>query len=48
MNPLHGPRVEAIIQQLKRGEMPDKLAYVEETAFDAMEITQEVINARAY
>ena len=47
-NPLHGPRVEAIIQQLERGETPDKFVYVEETAFDAMTITQEVINARAY
>ena len=47
-NPLHGPRVEAIIQQLKRGEMPGKFVYVEETAFDATEITQEDINARAY
>jgi len=47
-NPLHGPRVEALIQQLKRGGTPDKLIYVEETAFDATTITQEDINARAY
>ncbi|MCL2480630.1 MAG: ABC transporter substrate-binding protein [Spirochaetaceae bacterium] len=47
-NPLHGPRVEAIIQQLERGEKLDKLAYVEEEAFDAATITQAVIDARAY
>ena len=47
-NPLHGPRVEAIILQLERGETPDKLAYVEEEAFDALTITQEDIDARAY
>jgi len=47
-NPLHGSRVEAIIQQLIKGETPDKLIYVEETAFDAATITQEDIDARAY
>ena len=47
-NPLHGPRVEAIITQLKRGETPDKFIFVEETAFDALTITQEDIDARAY
>jgi len=47
-NPLHGPRVEALIQQLERGETPDKLAYVEEAAFDAASITREDIDARAY
>jgi len=47
-NPLHGPRVEAIIKQLMKGETPDKLAYVTEVAFDAATITQEDIDARAY
>jgi len=47
-NPLHGPRVEAIIQMLIRGQMPDKLVYVEEVAFDAATITQSDIDARAY
>ena len=47
-NPLHGPRVEAIIKQLEKGETPDKLVYVEEAAFDAATITQEDIDARAY
>jgi len=47
-NPLHGPRVEAIIAQLIRGETPDKLAYVTEEAFDASTITQKDIDAREY
>ena len=47
-NPMHGPRVEAIIKQLEKGETPDKLAYVSEEAFDAATITQEDIDARAY
>jgi simple sugar transport system substrate-binding protein len=47
-NPLHGPRVEAIIQQLINGKTPDKLSYVAEAAFDAATITQEDIDAREY
>ena len=47
-NPLHGPRVEAIIKQLEKGETPDKLVYVEEIAFDAATITRQDIDARAY
>ncbi|MCL2807298.1 MAG: ABC transporter substrate-binding protein [Coriobacteriia bacterium] len=47
-NPLHGPRVEAIILQLESGGVPDKLVYVEEAAFDATTITQEIIDQRAY
>lgn len=47
-NPLHGPRVEKIIKQLKAGETPDKLAYVDETVFDATTIKQADIDVRAY
>ncbi|MDR1495843.1 MAG: ABC transporter substrate-binding protein [Clostridiales Family XIII bacterium] len=47
-NPLHGPRVAAIIEQMQNGETPEKLAYVDEVAFDATTITQEEIDARAY
>lgn len=32
-NPLHGPRVEKIIQQLEKGETPEKKAYVDEEIF---------------
>lgn len=33
-NPLHGPRVDAIIKQLEAGEMPEKIQYVVEEVFD--------------
>ena len=32
-NPLHGPRVEAIIKQLENKETPEKKAYVDEEMF---------------
>ena len=47
-NPLHGPRVEHIIQQLKNGEHPGKISYVNESAFDAATFTQAELNAREY
>lgn len=39
-NPHHGPRVESIISSLERGNMPEKLEYVDEkiySAFDKVE-----------
>ena len=47
-NPLHGPRVVKLIEQLKAGETPEKIAYVTEEAFDARTLTQEIIDARFY
>lgn len=47
-NPLHGPRVEKIIEQLENDETPEKLAYVDEEAFDAETFTQEMLDQRAY
>jgi simple sugar transport system substrate-binding protein len=47
-NPLHGPRVDAIIKQLEAGQTPDKLSYVNEEAFDAATMTKEILDARAY
>lgn len=47
-NPLHGPRVQAIIEQLEAGETPQKFTYVEEVSFDAGTITQESIDSREY
>lgn len=47
-NPLHGVRVDALIQQLEAGEEVDKLAFVDEMSFDATTITQEDIDAREY
>lgn len=47
-NPLHGPRVRAIIEQLEAGECPPKFTYVEETHFDSETITQAIIDGREY
>lgn len=47
-NPLHGPRVQAILEQLEAGETPQKFTFVEETVFYADSITQETIDARKY
>jgi simple sugar transport system substrate-binding protein len=47
-NPLHGPRVLEIIEQLEAGNSPVKRSFVIEESFDAETITQAVINARAY
>ncbi len=47
-NPLHGPRVWAIIEKLEAGASPPKLTFVEETSFDARTITREMIDAREY
>ena len=47
-NPLHGPRVQAIIEQLESGQTPPKFTYVEETAFEAENLTRELIGSRGY
>lgn len=47
-NPLHGPRVQAIIEHLEAGQQPAKLTYVEEVVFDREHITQEIIDSRGY
>ena len=47
-NPLHGPRVRAVIEQLERGETPPRFTFVEESAFDANGLTQEIIDSRGY
>lgn len=47
-NPLHGPRVQEIIEKLESGEEVEKTAYVDETQFDSETITQEMIDERAY
>lgn len=48
-NPLHGPRVEAIIQTLKKGEIPQKYEYVDEDIFSAYEeISGVIVNFKEY
>ncbi len=48
-NPLHGPRVRALVEALKRGEEPDKFNYVEEKLFSSLpEITSVVVGDKEY
>lgn len=46
-NPLHGPRVDEIIQKLEKGESVDKVAYVEEGVFPA-DTAADIIDDRKY
>lgn len=47
-NPLQGPLAEEIIQKLEAGETPEKYHYIEETAFTAQNLTEELIEKRQY
>lgn len=47
-NPLHGPRVQAIIEQLKAGGQPPKFTYVKETSFDSETLSPDVLEWREY
>lgn len=42
-NPLHGPRVQAIIEMLEAGKTPDKFSYVDEEIFSADETVKEIL-----
>lgn len=42
-NPLHGPRVQAIIETLEAGKTPEKFSYVDEEIFSANETVKELI-----
>ena len=41
-NPLHGPRVEGLIRQLREGREPDKFSYVDEKIFSASDDVPEI------
>lgn len=47
-NPLHGPRVEALIRQIEAGDTPKQYCYVEETWFTPEELAEERIAKREY
>lgn len=48
-NPLHGPRVEAVIQLLRQGGQPDKFYYVDEQIYSANgNITTLMIDGENY
>ena len=41
-NPLHGPRVEAILRSLEKGETPEKYEYVYETLYSSCKDVESV------
>lgn len=41
-NPLHGPRVQAIIEALEAGETPEKFSYVDEEIFCANDVVKNI------
>lgn len=48
-NPLHGPRVSALIRMIENGETPEKYNYVEEMIFSAIpEVTQVTVDGVDY
>ena len=48
-NPLHGPRVDALIKALERGEQPDKFNYVDEKIYSAIpDITGVSVDGETY
>lgn len=47
-NPKHGPRVRAIIEQLEKGETPQKYTYVDEISFEKNVVTDDMIRQRGY
>ena len=48
-NPLHGPRVQAIIEQLEAGYVPEKFNFVDEGIFSADEtVTAFTIDGAEY
>ena len=47
-NPMHGPRVLAIIEEIRRGETPPKYTYVDETSFDASNLSETITLSRGY
>lgn len=42
-NPLHGPMVRAVIEQLEAGEQPDKLSYVDEGIFSGENMIKNLL-----
>ena len=47
-NPLHGPRVAEIIQELEAGKTVDKIQYVDETYFDYTMDLEKLKEGRPY
>lgn len=41
-NPLHGPRVEALVETLEKGETPEKFNYVDEKLFSSLNAVSSI------
>ena len=48
-NPLHGPRVDALIKALERGEQPDKFNYVDEKIYSSIpDVASVTVDGETY
>ena len=48
-NPMHGPRVDALIKALERGEQPDKFNYVDEKIYSSIpDVTAVTVDDKTY
>ncbi|WP_026518137.1 ABC transporter substrate-binding protein [Butyrivibrio sp. MC2021] len=48
-NPLHGPRVDALIKALENGEQPDKFNYVDEKIYSSIpDVTDVTVDGKTY
>lgn len=47
-NPLHGPRVRALIEQLRLGQLPQKQTFVTEEWFDITNLSPQILDERGY
>lgn len=47
-NPLQGPYIAKIIQNLRQGKSVDRISYIDETSFDCFSITKDTIKNRDY
>ncbi len=47
-NPLQGPYIAKMIQNLRQGKSVDKISYIDETSFDCFSITRDTIKNRVY
>ena len=48
-NPLHGPRVEALIKTLEAGDTPDKFNYVDEKIYSSItEVKSITVDGKNY
>ena len=47
-NPMHGPTIEKLIDQYRKGEVIPKTVYMEESIYTREDLTQDFIDSRGY